>query len=87
MCGNDFFATEDRDKLGSAGARLYKAFEELGLDDLNSVELDEPCTHRHCCPTQVVMLSLGSYRLGVVNRVADRLEQIAKALPPEELHN
>ncbi|MFK0175632.1 hypothetical protein ACIQVR_06670 [Streptomyces xanthochromogenes] len=79
---DDFFTTEDREIVSEAGARLYRAFEALGLDALEDLKPDEPCAHRHCCPTQRIMLSLGSYEPDVVNAVAGRLEQIAQALPP-----
>ncbi|MFE9120902.1 hypothetical protein [Streptomyces sp. NPDC007172] len=77
MCGStDFFAHEEREKFSDAAWTLTAALEALGLEELDNLDIDEPCADRHCCKFREARLSLGSYSLDKVHAVTVRLAEI-----------
>ncbi|WP_369376086.1 hypothetical protein [Streptomyces sp. cg36] len=80
MCGStDFFTHEERENLSTAAWALSAALEALGLNELNNLDIDEPCAH-HSCPTRTSRLSMGSYPLQTVYAVTARLVEIKRQL-------
>ncbi|GGP71902.1 hypothetical protein [Streptomyces melanogenes] len=80
MSDPHYFDDDERTAASLAASRFVEALQQLGVEELDNLDLEAPCGR--FCPTREARVSLGSYLPADLMEAARKLEAAAKRLSP-----
>ncbi|MER5260415.1 hypothetical protein [Streptomyces sp. NPDC002855] len=74
-----YFDTEEREETAKAGRELVDTLEDLGITELDDMNIVEPCPDPHCQHSRATALNLGNYSADTIRAVVAKLRALARS--------